>query len=224
MITLRLKRMLPNSIKRDDSTPHRGRAARRPRLARREIVCAYALTQAARLRASSGRHVPGGSKRPWYLDTTRTHGRKTRGRNRSANFRLRQAVGMLVRVRHAVRPRLRCSGNLRYVVGQLSSLFVRVAGMPNGSGRMEHAAQKSGKGAKRFIAASFVLRDQTICGDRTSKTVYATMASRRGRHYSGGYHRLSGRPARGSRSRRGKSALRRWCSRSRRRLARTGRL
>ena len=166
MITLRLIRMLPNSIKRYYSKSHRGHAARRPRLARREIVCAYALTQAARLRASSGRHAPGGSKRPWFLDTTRTRGRKTRGRNRSANFRLRQAVGMLVRVRHAVCPRLRCIGNRRYVVGQLSSLFVRVAGMPNGSGRMEHAAQKSGKGAKRFIAASSfcVIRRSVVIG------------------------------------------------------------
>ena len=183
MITLRLVRMLPNSIKRYYSKPHRGHTARRPRLARREIVCAYALTQAARLRASSGRHASGGSKRPSYLDTTRTHGRKTRGRNRSANFQLRQAVGMLVRVRHAVRPRLRCSGNRRYVVARLSSLCAcrghAERQWPYGARRAEIR-----KGSEAIHRREFVLRDRRIYGDRTSKTVYATMASGGARHYS----------------------------------------
>ena len=51
--------------------------------------------------------------------------------------------GRPARGRHAVTPSgLRCSGNLRYVASYSTSLFVRVAGMPNGSGRMERAARQ----------------------------------------------------------------------------------
>ena len=52
-----------------------------------------------------------GSKCLWRLAAPGTHGRNTRGRNRSANFRLRRELGMLTRLRprHAIgngRPRI----------------------------------------------------------------------------------------------------------------------
>jgi hypothetical protein len=41
-------------------------------------------------------------KRHSQFAATRTHGRKTRGVNRSANFLLRGVLGMLARVRHVL--------------------------------------------------------------------------------------------------------------------------
>src|SRR4030095_7612103 len=57
-------------------------------------------TMTARLAGDSRRHPPL-AQTSVLAQATRTHGRKTRGVNRCANFRLRGELGMLARVRHA---------------------------------------------------------------------------------------------------------------------------
>ena len=101
--------------------------------------------------------------------------------NRSANFQLSlaSACSHASATRHA----LGVSASSR-CVRDTDGRVARVAGIPDGGGRMERAALRSGKGAKRFLTASSLCVISRSVACESARPVHATMAGSRVGYYS----------------------------------------